>query len=74
LLTIPGGSRVKRAISFTSQAFPFAILGGNRILRIISKEAEAKGANPVKGASIQRRGHDLDKGIEKASSGIVSRI
>jgi flavodoxin len=64
----------KRVIPFSSQAFPFAFLGGNRVLRLISKEAEAKGAHPVKGASIQRMGRDLEKGIENASVKINSLL
>ena len=64
----------KRVIPFSSQAFPFAFLGGNRVLRLISKEAEAKGARILPGSSIQRMGRDLDKGIERASNEIASRI
>jgi flavodoxin len=73
-LTDLRGLQGKRVIPFTSQAFPFAFLGGNRVLRLISKEAEAKGAHPVKGASIQRMGRDLDKGIENASAKINSLL
>jgi hypothetical protein len=74
MLTIPGGSRVKRVIPFSFQAFPFAFLGGNRVLRIVSKEAEAKGAKALPGSSVQRMFHNLDKGIERASTEIGSRL
>ncbi len=68
------GLQGKRVIPFATQGFPFAFLGGNRVMRLISKESEAKGAKAIPGASVQKLFHNVDKGIERASYEIASRI
>jgi len=58
----------KRFMAFTTQAFPFAALGGKRTLRVLGKEATGRGANVVEGVSVQLMFHKLEVEIGKKAS------
>lgn len=64
----------KKVMPFTTQAFAFSFLGGNRTMGMISKEAQKKGATVLPGKNIPKMFRNVEKLRETNATEMVSRL
>ncbi len=67
-----GDLKGKKVLPFVTQGFPFAFMGANQAIALMSHTAADKKATVLPGFAVSKLFHDIEKDMDKAAASVSS--